>query len=53
MILDQLPRNAADKVLKHELRAMYGRSAPGGQNGGSSVYPPEPSDAHGSASPPP
>ena len=28
VILDQLPRNAAGKVLKHELRARYGRSAP-------------------------
>ncbi len=32
VILDQLPRNAAGKVRKHELRATYG-----GQNGGSSV----------------
>ena len=31
VVLDQLPRNAAGKVLKHELRARYG------QNGGSSV----------------
>ena len=31
VILDQLPRNAAGKVRKHELRARYG------QNGGSSV----------------
>ena len=37
VVLDQLPRNAAGKVLKHELRARYGRSAPAGQNGGSSV----------------
>jgi acyl-CoA synthetase (AMP-forming)/AMP-acid ligase II len=28
VVLDQLPRNAAGKVLKHELRATYGRSAP-------------------------
>ena len=32
VILGQLPRNAAGKVLKHELRARYGA-----QNGGSSV----------------
>ncbi len=32
VVLDQLPRNAAGKVRKHELRATYG-----GQNGGSSV----------------
>ena len=31
VVLDQLPRNAAGKLLKHELRARYG------QNGGSSV----------------
>ena len=34
VILDQLPRNAAGKVLKHELRTRYGRGA---QKGGSSV----------------
>jgi hypothetical protein len=34
VVLDQLPRNAAGKVLKHELRASCGRDA---QNGGSSV----------------
>ena len=34
VILDQLPRNASGKVLKHELRTRYGRGA---QNGGSSV----------------
>jgi fatty-acyl-CoA synthase len=31
VVLDQLPRNAAGKVLKHKLRARYG------QNGGSSA----------------
>jgi fatty-acyl-CoA synthase len=34
VILDQLPRNAVGKVLKHELRTRYGRGA---QKGGSSV----------------
>jgi acyl-CoA synthetase (AMP-forming)/AMP-acid ligase II len=28
VVVDQLPRNAAGKVLKHELRARYGLSAP-------------------------
>jgi fatty-acyl-CoA synthase len=35
VILDQLPRNASGKVLKHQLRVRYGRSSD--QNGGSSV----------------
>ena len=35
VVLDQLPRNASGKVLKHELRVRYGRSR--SQNGGSSV----------------
>jgi acyl-CoA synthetase (AMP-forming)/AMP-acid ligase II len=26
VVLDELPRNASGKVLKHELRARYGRS---------------------------
>ena len=34
VVLDQLPRNAAGKVLKHELRVWCGRSR--SQNGGSS-----------------
>ena len=32
VVLDQLPRNASGKVLKHELRTRYGA-----QKGGSSV----------------
>jgi acyl-CoA synthetase (AMP-forming)/AMP-acid ligase II len=28
VLLDELPRNAAGKVLKHELRAKYGKSLP-------------------------
>ena len=26
VVLDELPRNASGKILKHELRARYGRS---------------------------
>ena len=48
VVLDQLPRNASGKVLKHELRTRYGA-----QNGGSSEYLPGVSVAHGSESPPP
>lgn len=48
VIVDQLPRNAAGKVVKHELRARYGAA----QKGGSSGLPPGLSVAHGSASPP-
>ena len=48
VIVDQLPRNAAGKVVKHELRARYGAA----QKGGSSGLPPGLPAAHGSVSPP-
>ncbi len=48
VIVDQLPRNAAGKVVKHELRARYGAA----QKGGSSEWPPGLPVAHGSESPP-